>query len=226
MNPSTTAAFVTIGQSPRIDLVPEMRSELAMTLPGRALDITEIGVLDGLSSAELDAMRAQAGEPRFVTRLADGREITVSTRRIERALNALLARIDGQFDIIVLLCTGTSVTRPEKSLLIEAQGLVDGMTAALASGARRLGVLVPDEAQVAGFCASHGLPEDATFLACSPYGEADFETAGRKLAGCDLIVMHCMGYTAEMARQVRLASNARILLSRRIVAGGIAQILG
>lgn len=226
MNSRNRAAFVTIGQSPRIDLVPEMRSELAAILPGHALEITEIGVLDGLSCADLDAMRARTDEARFVTRLADGREITVSTRRIEAALNAFLAGIDGQFDIIVLLCTGTSVARPEKSLLIEAQALVDGMTTALASGARRLGVLVPDEAQIEGFRAAHGLPDEARCLACSPYAGADFEAVGRQFAGCDLIVMHCMGYTAEMARQVRRASNARILLSRRIVTGGIAQILG
>jgi protein AroM len=225
MNLTTTAAFVTIGQSPRVDLVPEMREELAAMLPGRTLDVSEIGVLDGLSDTEMDAMRAQAGEPRFVTRLADGQEIMVSTQRIETALNTLLKRIDGQFDIIVLLCTGTSVTRVEKSLLVEAQGLVDGMTGALASGARRLGVVVPDAAQIDGFCESHGLPEDARCRACSPYTGTDFEAVGRELAGCDLIVMHCIGYTADMARQVQLASGARILLSRRIVAGGIAQIV-
>jgi AroM protein. len=226
MNYRTKAAFVTIGQSPRIDLVPEMRSELAVILPDHKVDITEIGVLDGLSCADVDEMRARPDEARFVTRLADGCEIVVSRQRIEAALNTLLAQIDGQFNLIVLLCTGTSIARPGKSLLIEAQGLVDGMTAAIASGVRKLGVLIPDKAQIDGFRAAHALPEDTRCLACSPYADGDFEGAGRALSGCDLIVMHCMGYTAEMASQVRLTSNAYILLSRRMVTAGIAQILG
>lgn len=222
---TTGAAFVTIGQTPRSDLVPEMRAELAAVLPRGALEITEFGALDGLAGAELDAMRARGDEPRFVTRLADGQGILVSSARIEAALNALIARIDGRYDLIVLLCTGTQVARPERSLIVEAQALVDAMAAALVPGARRPGVLVPDERQIADFAAAHGLPKDAVLVACSPYGDGDFTAAGRRLAGCDLIVMHCMGYTAAVARTLREASGARILLARRIVAGGIAQIV-
>lgn len=45
------AAFVTIGQTPRIDLVPEMRTWI-----GNGMDIEEFGALDGLSRAEIASM--------------------------------------------------------------------------------------------------------------------------------------------------------------------------
>ncbi|MNT85827.1 hypothetical protein D3C72_2260390 [compost metagenome] len=65
----------------------------------------------------------------------------------------------------------------------------------------------------------------------SPY-EADagqaarnFEAAGRELASCDLIVMHCMGYAEHMRQAVARASGRPVLLSNRMVAQALAQIL-
>ena len=67
------AAFVTIGQTPRSDLVPEMLARV-----GDAIEVTEVGALDGLSRAEIDRLTPDDDQHRLCTRLADGSEAVIS----------------------------------------------------------------------------------------------------------------------------------------------------
>ena len=58
--------LVTIGQSPRVDLTPD----LARLLPG--VRFVERGALDGLSQMECTGLAPEAGEEALVTRLSGG----------------------------------------------------------------------------------------------------------------------------------------------------------
>lgn len=219
-------AFVTIGQTPRVDLVPEMMAEITVGLPEGSVEFREFGVLDGMNPAELDAMRARDGEHSFATRLAIGEEIVTSKALTEEKLNVLLKKIDGEgFDLVVLLCTGTRIDPLENTLVVEAQRIVDSTVEALAASARRLGVIVPLERQIRDFDERHVLPGSPSFVSASPYAGDDMGERARKLEGCDLIVMHCMGYSADMLKEVRAAVDTPILLSRRLVAGVVRQMI-
>lgn len=220
-----TAAFVTIGQTPRLDMVPEMRDEILAGLPEGALEITEFGVLDGKDNAALAALAARDGHPTFATRLNDGREIAVDVAAIEVELNRLLAGIDGRFDLIVLLCTGTRIEPLAKSLVIEAQRIVDANFEAIGASAQRLGVLLPLQRQVKEFGQRHVFSRPVVLAAASPYADGDFEAAAEALAECDLVVMHCMGFSAAMAARMRGAVKAPILVSRRVVAAAVRQLI-
>lgn len=220
-----TAAFVTIGQTPRRDMVPEMAAEILAGLPAGTLEITEYGVLDGKDGAALDAFNARDGHPTFATRLNDGREMTVDVAAIESELNRLLARIDGRHDLIVLLCTGTHIAPLAHSLVIEAQRVVDANFEAIGASAQRLGVLLPLERQVAEFGQRHVFSRPVALAAASPYSDGDFEAAAERLADCDLVVMHCMGFSAAMAARMRAHIRAPILVSRRVVAGAVRQLV-
>ena len=59
----------------------------------------------------------------------------------------------------------------------------------------------------------------------SPYEDDDFEDVGRSLASCDLIVMHCMGYTSIQRERVAAASGRPVLLSRSLVGAALNQLL-
>ena len=219
-------AFVTIGQTPRTDLVPEMVADITAGRAGKEIETREFGVLDGLDAAQLDAMRAAPGEPSFATRLRSGEEIVTSIARTEARLNALLARIDAQrFDLVVVLCTGTRIEPLANTLVVEAQRVVDATVAALAASSRRLGVMVPLERQVETFAARHDLPDQAIVVAASPYADPDFARSSEALAACDLVVMHCMGYSSAMHARVRDGVPAPVLLSRRIVSGAVRQLI-
>lgn len=219
-------AFVTIGQTPRADLVPEMMAEIAVGLPEGSIEFREFGVLDGMNAEELDAMRARDGEHSFATRLKSGEEIVSSKALTEEKLNLLLKKIDGEgFDLIVLLCTGTKIEPLEHTLVVEAQRIVDSTVEALAASARKLGVIVPLERQVRDFNERHVFSGDHSIVSASPYAGDDMGMRAKQLDDCDLIVMHCMGYSAEMLDEVRRAVDAPVLLSRRVVAGVVRQMI-
>lgn len=218
-------AFVTIGQTPRSDIVPEMMAEICAGLES-APSYEEFGVLDGLDAAELDAYRARDGEHSFATRLESGEEIVSSKERTEARLNEILAHIDGQgFDVIVLLCTGTRIDPLRNTLVVEAQRIVDSTVEALAASCRNLGVILPLDRQVAEFGERHVFSGNPKVVAASPYSGRGMAAGATGVAGCDLVVMHCMGYTAAMLEEMRSKVNAPVLLSRRMVAGIVRQMI-
>jgi protein AroM len=211
-------AFVTIGQTPRSDIVPEMMAEIAAGLDAQPSY--------GLEGTALDAYRAKDGEHSFATRLASGEEIVSSKALTEERLNELLAEIDGKgFDIVVLLCTGTRIDPLKNTLVVEAQRIVDSTVEALAASCRNLGVILPLERQVAEFGQRHVFAGDPTLVSASPYSGGGMAAGAKGVADCDLVVMHCMGYTAAMLDEVRRAIDAPVLLSRRVVAGVVRQMI-
>jgi len=214
-------AFVTIGESPRDDIVPEMLADI-----GGDVEAVEFGAMDGLTEDEVVALTPLPGETSFATRRRSGSEVTISKERIEIRLEELLQRIDDEgFDAVVLLCTGTHVAPLKKTLMIESQRIVDSMVEAMAASSKRLGVLLPLERQIEEFPKRHVFNVTPTLAAASPYAGDDMAAKAKSLAECDLVVMHCMGYSDAMRAEVRSAISAPVLLSRRIVSGAIRQIL-
>lgn len=219
-------AFFTIGQSPRSDVVPEMAPVL-----GAHVQIDEFGALDGLDAAGLAALAPRPREYRFATRMRDGSQIELDAAAAEARLAEVMRQADGQgYDILVPLCTGTAIA-PMRTLVVEPQQIVDHLVAGLAQHCRKVGLVVPLEAQVDAFHMAVPLECETHVVHASPY-EADaqqaarnFEAAGRELATCDLVVMHCMGYAQSMREAVAAASGRPVLLSNRMVAQALAQIL-
>ncbi len=219
-------AFFTIGQSPRSDVVPEMARVL-----GAHVRIDEFGALDGVDAAGLAALAPRPREYRFATRLRDGSQIELDAAAAEARLAHVMREADGQgYDVLVPLCTGTAIA-PMRTLVVEPQQVVDHLVAGLAQHCRKVGLVVPLEAQVDAFHMAAPLECETQVVHASPY-EADaqqaarnFEAAGRELASCDLIVMHCMGYAQRMRDAVAQASGRPVLLSNRLVAQALAQIL-
>lgn len=225
MSSFSRIAFVTIGQTPRSDIVPEMIAEITAGLDV-APSYEEFGVLDNLEGGALDAFRAREGELSFATRLANGEEMVSSKERTEERLNEILAEIDARgFDLVVLLCTGTRIDPLKDTLVVEAQRIVDSTVEALAVSCRKLGVMVPLERQVAEFSRRHVIAGEPKVVSASPYSGDGMAAGAKAVSDCDLVVMHCMGYTAAMLEEVRTATNAPVLLSRRVVAGVVRQMI-
>ncbi|MFD4840640.1 AroM family protein [Achromobacter sp. NPDC058515] len=219
-------AFFTIGQSPRSDVVPEMAPLL-----GPHVRIDEFGALDGLDAAALAALAPRPGEYRFATRMRDGAQIELDAAAAEARLAQVMREADAAgYDVLVPLCTGTAIA-PMRTLVVEPQQVVDHLVAGLAQHCRKVGLVVPLAAQVDAFHMVVPLECETRVVHASPY-EADagqaarnFEAAGRELASCDLIVMHCMGYAERMRQAVAQASGRPVLLSNRMVAQALAQVL-
>jgi len=219
-------AFFTIGQSPRSDVVPEMARLL-----GDAVHIDEFGALDDLDAAALAAMAPRDGAYRFATRLRDGAQIALDAAAAETRLADVMRQADGGgYDALVPLCTGTAIA-PMRTLVVEPQQVVDHLVAGLSQHCRSVGLVVPLAEQVDFFHLAVPLSCCTQIVHASPY-EADaeqaarnFAQAGQALASCDLIVMHCMGYSQRMRDAVAQASGRPVLLSNRIVAQALSQLL-
>jgi protein AroM len=219
---ASRVAFLTIGQSPRPDLVPEMLAETRAEIAP-----FERGALDGLAPDEIAALAPRPGEPCLVSRLADGREVLLAAPALEQRLRRVLADLDRSgFDLIVLLCSGHFGAFRLATPFIEPQHTVDHFVQGLAYGRERIGVLLPHPQQIADFPGIPGLT--TRFAAVSPYApgcDAALATAAASLAETGLIVMHCMGYSERMRRQVREIARCPVLLAHGLIAGAIDMVL-
>lgn len=207
-------AFITIGQAPRPDVVPEILERLD---PAAAYD--EFGALDGLTPSEIAAEAPAPGEASLYTRLADGTHVVVGANFVEERLEALMRRLDGQgYALLVLISTGVFRPIAIATPLVHGQRAVDLWIAALVLGDCRIGVIYPLEQQKHLGSAHGTLIQNAHFAAAT--GEMRrLEDAAARLGSADLILMHSVGYTEAMAQQVARATGKPVVTARRIIAG-------
>jgi len=196
-------AFITIGQSPREDVMSEIKPYLT------GIDYFEIGLLDGLSDEEMASLRAEEGELEYVTRLRDGREVKASKRKLERILERKLEKIS-YVDLAVMLCTGEfDVASPIP--IIYPWRIMASIVKSL--NPQKLGVIVPLELQI-DYARQRwsSLTEDLKIVSWSPYRSEKPRIS--ELSDRQLIVMDCIGYTREHEEKVRKAVEALILRPR------------
>ncbi len=218
--------FITIGQSPRVDVVPEM---VPLLPPG--CEIVEIGALDGLSDREIEQLAPQEGEYLLITRLADGRSVTVKRgailARLQGCVDQLVAR---GVDLVALLCTGDLPSLVSPVPLVLPQPLLYHTVAGLAAAGAKIGVVIPLADQVEQMRRQWAeLGMSPVMAPANPYGDGgEWETAGRSLAamGADLLVMDCLGYTQKAKQVVRGASGKPVILARSLLARVICEITG
>lgn len=212
---------MTIGQSPRTDLLPEMIPWL-----GASPNIEERGALDGLTDKEIHALRPDEHDGRLVSRLRDGREVMLGKSKLQPCVQSVIdaAEADGS-DCIVLLCTGLFKTLTARGLLVKAQDVVDRGIEAIAATASTVGLMVPLQSQIGEL--QYRPHEDQALVTsfASPYSKDRLEVAARELASADVTVMHCMGYSEAMRSTVAQISGRPVLLARRLVAGAVSQLL-
>src|SRR3984885_15845327 len=94
---------VTIGQSPRTDVMPDIAGPLP---PGTR--VIERGALDHIDPAELASLVPACGEDLLVTRLRDGTEVTLAEARLTPLLQDAIDDVTGRGAAVVAgLCTGS-----------------------------------------------------------------------------------------------------------------------
>jgi protein AroM len=217
--------LVTIGQSPRDDVVPEM----ARLLP-RDTQIIERGALDSLAPRDLSMLAPAVGDTALVTRLRTGQEVRVAEARLGPLVHNAVDEVRGRgADLVAILCTGTlpGVRWPVRVLL--PGPLMHGLAAAMTAGVARLAVIVPASEQLEAARAEWAPVTDRLrVLAASPYrAPDDIGLAAETLAGWrpDLVVLDCLGFGRAAQRLVRDSVRAPVLLPRTALASAIATLL-
>ena len=217
--------IVTIGQSPRSDVVPEMQAHL-----GDHVEVLEHGALDGLTLAEVKNYAPEPGMLPLVTRMRDGMEVIVAKEKLLPRLNEVMTALDGKgVDMILLLCNGDFPVFDTSCLVIEPQRLVDGCVAGLLREGHRLGVLVPVPEQENWVRQRlTAVSPNLTVAVASPYeGQKRLEAACQRLRddGCDVIVLYCMGFNRQLGAKVRSLCSTPVIVSSALVARIMGELL-
>lgn len=214
---------ITVGQSPRADIVPEIIDLLG------DISLEERGALDGLTAAELQNLAPAAGDYVLVTRLRDGTSIRIAEKhilvRMQQHIDDLVARgVDG----ILLLCTGEFPPFKCPKPLLYPQLLLQHFVAGVV-GDRVVGIFTPDVSQV-GQAGSrwqkYGI-EKVLVEPASPYGDADKVAAAAvalKERGAELLVMDCIGYTRAMKNRAVALTGLPAVLPRTVAARAVAEL--
>lgn len=219
----TVLGVVTIGQAPRVDLVPELRTWLP------PVEIRELGALDGLSTEELAALAPTPGDETLTTLLRDGSSVVIGREGILARLQAKIDTLEAEgVDAVLLVCTGEFPPfRHTKPLLLAGPLMTAGLAAI--AGDSVVGVIcpLPEQEQPSYEKFAH-LEREVKVASATPYraGSAEIESAARALAedGAEILVLDCMGYTQAHREAAAKASGLPVVLSRSVVARLAAEI--
>jgi protein AroM len=215
---------VTIGQAPRVDLIPEIKPIL-----GKNVEVIERGALDGLSLKEVEAFYPGKDDEVLVTRMADGTSVTVAEKHIYPRLKDQVKRLESEgIQVILIACTGEFPPFDTRSLIVYPQKVLYHIVVSLAQSLK-LGVLIPDELQVASTKKRWSkAAREVIVEAASPYGNIQkVESAADSLSmsGVDIVVMDCIGYTLEMRELVSKHTKKPVLLARSVASKVVSELL-
>ena len=217
---------VTIGQSPRTDVIPDVASIL-----GPDIEIREAGALDGLSREIIASFAPGEGDYVLVTRLADGTSVQVAERHITPRIHEKIAEhFTGGIPVVLLLCTGEFPDFETGGLLIRPQKVLFNAVAAVAKG-MRIGILTPSPEQVEQ--SEHRWGSLSPFVRAvpsSPYVNAmeAARAAAEELKEwkAEITVLDCIGYTLAIRSLVREITDRPALLARGVAASMVKELIG
>ena len=219
--------MITIGQSPRSDVVPDM-----VEILGPGVEIRERGALDGLSPREIAALAPERGDELLVTRLADGSSVFVAKRHMVTRVQARIDELEsGGVILTALLCTGAFPRFRSRRPFVEPQEVLLGLLRGL-SWEGRLGILTPSVPHVpqtetrwraAGF--------DPVVVPLSSYEEEDpaaLHTACVALreGQAGLVVMDCIGFRRKTRDTLQRELGVPVLVANLLVARVVAELCG
>lgn len=215
---------VTIGQSPRTDLIPEMKEIL-----GPDVQIVEAGALDGLSLDEVQKLYPEPGDYVLITRMADGTAVKIGEKHILPRMQRRITELAQKgVDLISLVCTGEFPEFDCGKLIVRPQKVLYNTVASVATGLK-LGVLTPDADQVPQSTRRwSGIGTGLLVQPASPYGPIEaVQEAATSLRewGAEVIAMDCIGYTLAMKATVKETSGVPVVLARSILARVLAELL-
>lgn len=209
--------FITIGQSPRADVVPEMMRTL-----GRGYEAVEAGALDGHTHGEIRQLEIGPGDHLLVSRMRDGAEVRITEELVVPLIQRRIHEVEEKgVDIILLLCSGRFPEFESKALVVTPSEIVRGaVDAALRRG--KLGVVYPAREQLAEAYVDWSREGREVHLdAASPYvSEEELVGLAERLAerDLDLILLNCMGFTRLMKQLVMERTGKPVIQPNALVA--------
>ncbi len=211
--------FLTIGQSPRVDVMDDFSKVLSKNIV-----VVEKGALDGLSKDEIEEkLRPEPGHTVYVSRLIDGSEVKMAKEKVIPLMQKKIKEFEGEkVDVIAILCSGEFPEFESKAPIIYP----DKLLKAFVKGIRfksTLGVLVPLKEQISYAREKWGKYANSLIARnASPYtiSEEEFQTIVSELAkhNPSIIVLDCVGYSFKHKKIVREITGKPVISTRGVIA--------
>lgn len=222
--------LLTIGQSPRIDVVPEIASFL-----GEEYEIIEAGALDGLSKNEIAKLAPKVGETVYVSRLRDGSEVRLSKERIIPLLQDKIEFLEKcGANVIGLLCSGIFPDFESRVPLVKPEPILRGIVKSMSSPNMVLGIIMPNPVQIS-FARekwSNIKCKSMVIDSISPYAIEEHKIIKLKIIArrfrdldVNVVVMDCIGFSINDAKLLKSELNVPILIPRLALALALKSII-
>ena len=222
--------LITIGQSPRDDIVPDMLAQI-----GHDVDVIQAGAIDGLTLDEVLPLAPEGAEPWAVSRMRDGYEVRLAKRELIPRMQQRIDELEAQgVDLIVPLCASDWSQLSVNVGFINPGAILMPIVQAMLRPRGTLGIIAPTDAQAKlTEEGAKGGPTPVVSTYAQPYADdpderlRQCEAAGRLLADSrvNLIYMGCMGHNREMRAVVRATSGRPTVTASGLIAGLIAQVV-
>ncbi|MFP4081205.1 MAG: AroM family protein [Candidatus Aminicenantes bacterium] len=214
--------FITIGQSPRKDLIPEIKPFLLTHI-----EIVEYGLLNHMRNEEIENMSPEADEIPLVTRLRNGSQVQLGEKKIGELLPKAidLMKINMDVNAVAALCTHDFPKIKSACPTIFPYDYLQFLINCILEP-RKLGVVIPLENQFE--MAKKKWGSDRTIVEVkSPYAEDKTwekiaENFAQKEAGA--ILLDCIGYKLKDRQAIQRSIKIPTLLPRTILAFAINQL--
>ncbi len=213
--------FINVGRAPRTDIVPAV-----VALVGLPVDVHEIGVLDHLTQAEINALSAEPGEPAISTYLSENIRVVLSRSGVAERFNAIIGKFrPNEYDLVVILSTGLPTEFLSHCPSVNAQRAIESALISVVPKGRTIGTIYPlrNQAENPPGALVSGYPVIATSAR-----EGDPDALARaliELRDADVILLNSVSYTEDDYDIIARTTQKPVFLPRMALAGAIRIVL-
>ncbi len=213
----TKIGMLTIGQTPRVDLLPTL-----IEILGDEHEIIEAGALDGLNLENVKGIEILPDDYILVSRMRDGTEVKITKRFVIPRVQEKITELEEKdVRLTVVMCTGAFPQFKSKGLVITPQEILKGvLNGSLKKG--KLGVVYPTEEQMPGAQSNFGSDDVETYAdVISPYeGSEELEALAGRLSAqnLDLILLNCFGFSSDLKKYIAERTGVPTIQSNAVIA--------
>lgn len=212
---------MTLGESPRTDLVPE----ILLNLDG-AIEPMEYGLLDEIDAVQLRAAAPRNGEPAYLSRMRDGGHVELSVEWTNDRFRDVYGEIKARDpDLVVLMSVSCGADFRPVGATLQSDKVVERAIEAMCNADLKLGIIVPLDGLLQDLQPIGG-PWARAIVRAARHGDfAALESAVAEMADCDIVVLHSMGYSEADRQEVQRLTQKPVIMNRNLVANAINDAL-
>lgn len=214
--------MLTIGQTPRDDLIPGL-----LEILGPGYEIIEAGALDDHTLEDVLKIDLNPDHYILVSRMRDGTEVKITKKYVVPHLQEQLDKLEAQgVRTTVVMCTGKFPPFKTMGLVVTPSEVLKGvLEGSLKAG--KIAVVYPTEEQMVNAEKDFGRENISVYAdTVSPYEADDVKGLLERLIkeDPDLIFLNCFGFPFSIKKQVQEATGKPTIHSSALIARVVKEL--